>query len=144
MTSSTVTRDATHDHGVDVILDMVGGDYIERNFRAAAKLGRIVNIAFPKGIKVEVNFGPMMMKRLSFMATTLRGRTNAEKGAIRDAVVREVWPLIATGPDQARHRQHLPPRRGPGRPCPHGRQQPYREDFADGLKETLSLSRLPL
>jgi NADPH:quinone reductase len=91
----TVTRDATHEHGVDVILDMVGGDYIERNFRAAAKLGRIVNIAFPKGIKAEVNFAPMMMKRLSFMATTLRGRTNAEKGAIRDAVVREVWPLIA-------------------------------------------------
>ena len=93
----TVTRDATNGHGVDVILDMVGGDYIERNFRAAAKLGRIVNIAFPKGIKAEVNFGPMMMKRLSFMATTLRGRTNAEKGAIRDAVVREVWPLIAKG-----------------------------------------------
>ncbi len=93
----TVTRDATHDHGVDVILDMVGGDYIERNFRAAAKLGRIVNIAFPKGIKAEVNFGPMMMKRLSFMATTLRGRTNAEKGAIRDAVQKEVWPLIAAG-----------------------------------------------
>jgi len=93
----TVTRDVTHDQGVDVILDMVGGDYIERNFRAAAKLGRIVNIAFPKGIKAEVNFGPMMMKRLSFTATTLRGRTNAEKGAIRDAVLREVWPLIARG-----------------------------------------------
>jgi putative PIG3 family NAD(P)H quinone oxidoreductase len=92
-----VTRDATQDRGVDVILDMVGGDYIERNFRAAAKLGRIVNIAFPKGIKAEVNFAPMMMKRLSFMATTLRGRTNAEKGAIRDAVLREVWPLIAAG-----------------------------------------------
>jgi NADPH:quinone reductase len=44
-----------------------------------------------------VNFAPMMMKRLSFMATTLRGRTNAEKGAIRDAVLREVWPLIAAG-----------------------------------------------
>jgi len=93
----TVTRDVTQDHGVDVILDMVGGDYIERNFRAAAKLGRIVNIAFLKGIKADVNFGPMMMKRLSFMATTLRGRTNAEKGAIRDAILREVWPLIAQG-----------------------------------------------
>lgn len=92
-----VTRDATHDKGVDVILDMVGGDYIERNFHAAAKLGRIVNIAFPKGIKTEVNFGPMMMKRLSFTATTLRGRTNAEKGVIRDAVLKEVWPLIAEG-----------------------------------------------
>ena len=92
-----VTRDVTREVGVDVILDMVGGDYIERNFRAAAKLGRVVNIAFPKGIKTEVNFAPMMMKRLSFMATTLRARTNAEKGAIRDAVLRQVWPLIAAG-----------------------------------------------
>ncbi|HUO93421.1 MAG TPA: NAD(P)H-quinone oxidoreductase [Rhizomicrobium sp.] len=92
-----VTRHATNDRGVDVILDMVGGDYIERNFNAAAKLGRIVNIAFQQGIKVEVNFAPLMLKRLSFMATTLRGRTNAEKGAIRDALAREVWPLIAAG-----------------------------------------------
>lgn len=92
-----ITRQATGSAGVDVILDMVGGDYIEQNFRAAARLGRIVNIAFQKGIRAEVNFGPMMMKRLSFMATTLRGRTNAEKGAIRDAVLREVWPLIEEG-----------------------------------------------
>ena len=92
-----VTCDATEDRGIDVILDMVGGDYIEKNFRAAAKLGRIVNIAFQKGIKVDVNFAPMMLKRLSFLATTLRGRTNAEKGAIRDAVLKEVWPLIVEG-----------------------------------------------
>jgi NADPH:quinone reductase len=92
-----VTREATKGAGVDVILDMVGGDYIERNFRAAARLGRIVNIAFQAGMKVEVNFAPMMMKRLSFMATTLRARTNQEKAAIRDAVRREVWPLIEAG-----------------------------------------------
>jgi NADPH2:quinone reductase len=91
------TRAATNGQGIDVILDMVGGDYIEKNFRAAARGGRIVNIAFQKGIKAEVNFGPMMMKRLTFLATTLRARTNAEKGAIRDAVAREVWPLIAAG-----------------------------------------------
>jgi NADPH2:quinone reductase len=90
-----IVRDATGGAGVDVILDMVGGDYIEKNFRSAARSGRIVNIAFQKGMKAEVNFGLMLMKRLSFMATTLRGRTNAEKGAIRDAVGREVWPLIA-------------------------------------------------
>jgi NADPH2:quinone reductase len=89
-----ITRQATNGAGIDVILDMVGGDYIERNFRAAARLGRIVNIAFQKGIKAEVNFAPMMMKRLSFMATTLRARTNAEKGAIRDALLAEVWPLV--------------------------------------------------
>lgn len=88
---------ATNGAGADVILDMVGGDYIEKNFHAAARGGRIVNIAFQRGIKAEVNFAPMMMKRLSFMATTLRARPNIEKGAIRDALAAEVWPLIAEG-----------------------------------------------
>jgi len=76
---------------------MVGGDYIERNFRALARGGRLVNIAFQGGMTANVNFGLMLMKRLTFMATTLRGRSNEEKGAIRDALVREVWPLMAEG-----------------------------------------------
>ena len=92
-----VVKQATDGKGVDVILDMVGGDYIERNFRALAVWGRLVNIAFQNGMKADVNFGLMLMKRLTFMATTLRPRTNAEKGAIRDAVLREVWPLIESG-----------------------------------------------
>jgi len=92
-----ITRQATDGAGVDVILDMVGGDYIEKNFRTAARGGRIVNIAFLGGMKAEVNFGLMLMKRLSLMATTLRARTKAEKGTIRDAVLREVWPLIEAG-----------------------------------------------
>jgi putative PIG3 family NAD(P)H quinone oxidoreductase len=92
-----VIKEATHDKGVDVILDMVGGDYIERNFRALARQGRLVNIAFQGGMSAQVNFGLMLMKRLSFMATTLRGRTIVEKTAIRDALAREVWPLIAAG-----------------------------------------------
>ncbi len=92
-----VTKEATGGRGVDVILDMVGGSYIERNFRALALKGRLVNIAFQGGISAEVNFGLMMMKRLSFMATTLRARSNEEKGAIRDALAREVWPLIDAG-----------------------------------------------
>lgn len=92
-----ITLEATKGAGIDVILDMVGGAYIDRNFRAAARGGRIVNIAFQSGMKAEVNFGPMLMKRLSFMATTLRSRSNAEKGAIRDAVLKDVWPLIERG-----------------------------------------------
>ena len=90
-------RAATGGAGVDVILDMVGGDYIEKNFRAAALKGRIVNIAFQRGASATVNFAPMLQKRLTFAATTLRGRTNAEKGAIRDALLKNVWPLIAAG-----------------------------------------------
>ncbi|HXL98598.1 MAG TPA: NAD(P)H-quinone oxidoreductase, partial [Rhizomicrobium sp.] len=83
--------------GVDVILDMVGGDYVQRNMSAAALWGRIVNIAYMSGMQANVNFAPMLMKRLSLLATTLRGRTPDEKGAIRDALLREVWPLIAAG-----------------------------------------------
>ena len=92
-----VTKQMTNGKGVDVILDMVGGEYIERNFRALAVWGRLVNIAFLGGMTATVNFGLMLMKRLSFLATTLRARPNAEKGAIRDALAREVWPLIEAG-----------------------------------------------
>jgi NADPH2:quinone reductase len=76
---------------------MVGGDYIQRNFSAAAIWGRVVNIAFQSGMTANVNFAGMLMKRLTFMATTLRARPNDEKGAIRDALAREVWPLIGEG-----------------------------------------------
>jgi putative PIG3 family NAD(P)H quinone oxidoreductase len=92
-----VVKDATGGRGVDVILDMVGGEYIQRNMSAAAPWGRIVNIAYQAGMQANVNFAPMLMKRLSLLATTLRGRSNDEKGAIRDAVAREVWPLIEAG-----------------------------------------------
>jgi NADPH:quinone reductase len=88
---------ATGGRGVDVILDMVGGDYIGRNLRALAPLGRLVNIAFQKGATAEVNFVPMLLKRLSFMATTLRGRSVEEKGLIRDALKERVWPLMEDG-----------------------------------------------
>ncbi|MBS0473288.1 MAG: NAD(P)H-quinone oxidoreductase [Proteobacteria bacterium] len=92
-----VVKDKTGGKGVDVILDMVGGDYIQRNMSAAAIWGRIVNIAYQSGMQATVNFAPMLMKRLSLLATTLRARSNEEKGVIRDAVLREVWPLIEAG-----------------------------------------------
>lgn len=92
-----IVKKETGDKGVDVILDMVGGDYIQRNMSAAALWGRIVNIAYMSGMQASVNFAPMLMKRLSLLATTLRARSNDEKGAIRDALLREVWPLIDAG-----------------------------------------------
>lgn len=92
-----VIKAETAGKGVDVILDMVGGDYIQRNMSAAALWGRIVNIAYQSGMQASVNFAPLLMKRLSLLATTLRARTNDEKGAIRDALRREVWPLIEAG-----------------------------------------------
>ncbi|HUJ03607.1 MAG TPA: NAD(P)H-quinone oxidoreductase [Rhizomicrobium sp.] len=92
-----VVKKETGGRGVDVILDMVGGDYIQKNMSAAAVWGRIVNIAYMSGMSATVNFAPMLMKRLSLLATTLRTRTNAEKGAIRDALAAHVWPLIEDG-----------------------------------------------
>jgi putative PIG3 family NAD(P)H quinone oxidoreductase len=87
-------KDETGGKGVDVILDMVGGDYIQRNIDAAAAWGRIVNIAYQSGFKAQVNFAPVLTKRLTLAATTLRGRDPGQKRAIRDALLKEVWPLL--------------------------------------------------
>jgi len=90
-------KDETGGRGVDVILDMVGGGYVQRNIRAAAPCGRIVNIAYQDGFRTEVDFGPVLLKRLTLAATTLRGRSPAEKRAIRDALRHQVWPLLGSG-----------------------------------------------
>ena len=87
-------KDETGGKGVDVILDMVGGDYIQRNIEAASLRGRIVNIAYQKGFRAEVDFAPVLRKRLTLAATTLRARSTDEKRTIRDALRSEVWPLL--------------------------------------------------
>ncbi|NLH82647.1 MAG: NAD(P)H-quinone oxidoreductase [Phyllobacteriaceae bacterium] len=87
----------TKGHGADVILDMVGGDYIERNHEAAAVEGRIVQIAFLRGSKVTLNFMRVMLKRLVHTGSTLRARDAAFKGAIATALREKVWPLIEEG-----------------------------------------------
>ncbi len=91
------TRQATDGRGVDLILDMVGGDYIERNIEAAADQGRIVQIAFLNGPIAEVNFAPLMLKRLTLTGSTLRIRTVDEKANIAQALENNVWPLIEAG-----------------------------------------------
>jgi len=83
--------------GVDVILDMVGGDYIARNIKALAPDGRLVNIAFLQGSKAEVNFMPVMLKRLTLTGSTLRPQSIKRKGEIAAALKEQVWPLIAKG-----------------------------------------------
>lgn len=87
----------TGGRGADVILDMVGGDYIPRNHQAAAQDGRIVQIAFLRSSKVELDFRRLMMKRLTHTGSTLRARSVAEKGAIARALAERVWPLLAEG-----------------------------------------------
>jgi NADPH:quinone reductase len=91
------TLRATGGRGADVILDMVGGDYVERNYAAAALDGRIVQIAFLKGQKVTVDLRPIMVKRLIHTGSTLRPRSPAEKAVIADALRDKVWPLLEAG-----------------------------------------------
>lgn len=92
-----VTKEFTGGRGVELILDMVGGDYIERNYNAAAVEGRIVQIALLDGIKATVNFAKLMTKRLHHTGSTLRPRTNAEKAAMVAAIEAKVLPLLAQG-----------------------------------------------
>ena len=83
--------------GADVILDMVGGDYVQKNIRAAAFRGRIVSIAFLRGSKVEVDLMPMMLKQLVLTGSTLRSQPLADKARIARAVEENVWPLLEDG-----------------------------------------------
>ena len=92
-----IAKQATEGKGVDLILDMVGGDYIERNYEAAAVEGRIVQIAFQGGPKSTVNFMRLMLKRLHHTGSTLRSRSIADKAAIARAVEDKVLPLLAKG-----------------------------------------------
>jgi NADPH2:quinone reductase len=91
----TATKAATKGRGADVILDMVGGDYIERNYEAAAVEGRVVQIAFAGSPKATVDFRRIMLKRLTHTGSTLRARAVEDKGAIARAVEQHVLPLIA-------------------------------------------------
>lgn len=91
------TKAASGGKGADVILDMIGGDYIERNYEAAAVEGRIVQIAFQHSPKATVNFTRIMLKRLHHTGSTLRSRSVEDKAAIAAAVEAKVLPLLAAG-----------------------------------------------
>lgn len=90
-------RGATDGKGANVVLDMIGGDYVRRNIRALAPDGRLVFIAFMQGSKVEVDMMPVMLKRLTVTGSTLRARDVAFKGAIAAELESTVWPLLASG-----------------------------------------------
>ncbi|PID36326.1 MAG: NAD(P)H-quinone oxidoreductase [Rhodobacterales bacterium] len=83
--------------GANLILDMVGGSYIERNIRALAVEGRMVHIAFLEGPKAEINFALIMAKRLTITGSTLRPQSDAAKAEIADALRKKVWPLLDAG-----------------------------------------------
>ena len=83
--------------GADLVLDMVGGDYIPRNIKVLANDGRLVQIAFLQGPVVELNFAMMMMKRLTITGSTLRPQSDLAKSRIAQDLREAVWPLIAAG-----------------------------------------------
>lgn len=83
--------------GADLILDMVGGDYLPRNVKALSNDGRLVQIAFLQGPKIELNFALMMMKRLTITGSTLRPQSDLAKARIADALRAQVWPLLEAG-----------------------------------------------
>lgn len=90
-------KDATGGRGVDLILDMVGGDYIGRNLDLLVVEGRLVQIAFLKSAKAELDFSVMMRKRQWITGSTLRPRTPLEKGEIARELLEQVWPLLEQG-----------------------------------------------
>ncbi len=90
-------KEITHGEGVDVVLDMVGAPYLQKNVALLRRDGRLVLIAFLDGSKAEFDFMPVMLKRLTVTGSTMRPRTLAEKQAIRDALAANIWPALARG-----------------------------------------------
>jgi NADPH2:quinone reductase len=92
-----VIQAATGGRGVEVILDMVGGDYVDRNFKVASLGGRVVHIGFMKGSRVEVDMLPVLFKRLIVTGSALRPRSASEKAGIAQKLRENIWPLIERG-----------------------------------------------
>jgi len=90
-------KQVTGKDGVDVVLDIVGGDYLQRDVSVLKRDGRLLLISFLHGSKVEFDFMPVMLKRLTVTGSTMRPRTVEEKAQVRDSLLREVWPALAAG-----------------------------------------------
>ena len=84
-------------NGINVILDMIGGDYIQKNLNLSAPEGRIVNIAYMKGFKAEVNFAPLLLKRITMTGSTLRAQTFEQKAVMVKEIMARVFPLLNDG-----------------------------------------------
>ncbi len=125
--------------GANLILDMVGGPYLPRNVKALADDGRLVQIAFLQGPKVELNFAEVMMRRLTITGSTLRPQSDLAKAGYAAELERHVWPMIGAGQAPGGDRFGVPAgARGRG-PCADGKLGAYREDRAEG-GERLELS----
>jgi len=92
-----VVRNVTHGRGVDVVLDMVAGDYVAREIECLAEEGRLIIIAVQGGVKSEINSGLILRRRLTLTGSTLRPRSAAFKGAIAKSLLQHVWPWLENG-----------------------------------------------
>ena len=118
--------------GANLILDMVGGPYLPRNVKALDDDGRLVQIAFLQGPKVELNFAQVMMRRLTITGSTLRPQSDAAKADIADALRTDVWPLLDAGRISPVMDQVFCAGRRRRRPCADGELGPYRQDCPIG------------
>ena len=122
-----VIKTETGGRGVDVILDIVGGDYIEKNIRSLAEDGRLVNIGFQNGSTATIDFMRVMLKRLTITGSTLRIRSNEFKGHIARAIEEKRSSTHRCGQNQSADRRHVSPRSTRGRgPRSHGKQLSHR------------------
>ncbi len=128
----TEVRTRTEGRGVDVILDMVGGSYVERNLRCLAIEGRLVQIAFLQPSKIEVDWMVLMTKRLTFTGSTLRPRPAAEKARLAAALRSQVWPLLERRPVAADDLSRVRTGRRGRSPCADGVIGAHRQDHAEG------------
>lgn len=87
----------TENKGVDIILDMIGGDYLARNIKCMGFDGRLIQIALQNGAKTEINLLPIMLKRLTITGSTLRARSNTFKSKIAKQLLKQIWPLLESG-----------------------------------------------
>ena len=131
-TSPTALMELTGGAGVNVVLDIVGAPYFERNLRCLAIDGRLVQVSTMLGSKVErFDLFKVMQKRLVITGSTMRPRSTAEKGAIAQALKERVWPVLNAG-RCGRCLRDLPARRGRGRAPADGVERAHRQDHAEG------------
>jgi len=134
-----LSKQATQGSGVNLILDMVGGDYVGRNYEAAAVEGRVVQIAFLASSRVTVDLMRLMFKRLTHTGSTLRARAVADKGRHRPSGGKERAATSGLRPRQAADRFNLSTCASERRPCPHGKRQAHRQNCADSLKSNKNI-----
>ena len=125
---------ATDKKGVDLIVDQVSASVANQNMKAAAVLGRIVNVGRLGGFKGEFDFDLHAMKRIDYIGVTFRTRSLEEVREIVRAMRADLWGHVESGKLQAADRPHLPPRQGGGSAGAHARQRPLRQDRAGGVR----------